>query len=129
MLFSLYLIVLFYHVDSSSCYYYVCVVLFYFVWKKRGSIDASAPGSRRDSIVSESAPESVSGKNRSRTPSVDISHPMLRRGSSQARPMEQYENLEIRCKSGAQKRRVSQQSEPEPFKVQLKHREADAKAG
>ena len=115
---------------SHPCWIY-CIVLFHFVWEKRGSIDASAPGSRRDSIVSESAPEltAPAGKNRSRTPSVDINHPLVRRGSSQARPMDQFDSLEVRCKSGAQKRRVSQQSEGEAFKVQLKHREADAKAG
>lgn len=101
-----------------------------FRWIKRGSIDVSMPGSRRESVVAEPAPEpQIPGQNRSRTPSVDIAHPLLRRGSSQARNIEQYENLEIRCKSGAQKRRVSQQSEAEPFKVQLKHREAEQKAG
>lgn len=87
--------------------------------------------SRRESNVSESSvsmPESISSL-RSRTPSVDIEHPISRR-SSRGQPTEDgLENVEIRCKSGSKKRKGSAQNEETPFKVQLKHREADKEAG
>lgn len=93
----------------------------------------SLPNSRRDSIVSDSGPSASESQDivlRSRTPSVDIQHPLLRRGSSQGKSFEdRFENLEIRCKSGSQKRKVSGQAEESPFKVQLKHRESDPEAG
>ena len=73
---------------------------------------------------SVSFPESVAL--RSRTPSVDIDHPAMRRGSRASMLEESFENMEIRCKGGIKKqRKISGQSEESPFKVQLKHREAD----
>ena len=42
---------------------------------------------------------------------------------------EAIENLEIRCKSGSQKKAANLPNDPDPFKVQLKHRERPEEAG
>ena len=53
----------------------------------------------------------------------------IRRGSQQSIPDSgDSGNVEIRCKSGSQKKRLSLQ-EADTFRVQLKHRDADKKAG
>lgn len=60
---------------------------------------------------------------------MDIEHPLSRRGSQGQTLDDGYENMDIRCKSGVKKRRVSGQNEESPFKVQLKHRDAEKEAG
>lgn len=101
---------------------------------------SSNSGLKRDLDSCRESVCSDSGEKRStdsRRESVSSQKTNSRRGSFlsayeplDSRSIEPYDprNFEIRCRSGSQKKRTSV-TEADPFKVQLKHRDAGSKAG